>query len=196
MKPTPLSTRLLLLVFLSIPLAGCNYDWMEKSTLISPKSELLKKSKRAETPEPTKPTKPTKSTEPTKSPKGSVRSKIIYYAKLQGVPVCLALAVTAQESGFRCEAVGAAGELGPLQIKYASARMLGYRGGYKKLRNSCDTNILWGMNHLRLAYVRSGKDQWKTAFLHQQGPYAKSYRNKHARHYANSVTNLKSKHCS
>jgi soluble lytic murein transglycosylase-like protein len=43
-------------------------------------------------------------------------------AKRHGVPLSLALAVIHMESGGRCDARGRAGELGPLQIKPATAR--------------------------------------------------------------------------
>ena len=94
-------------------------------------------------------------------------SLIAASARKHGVPVKLALAVAKTESGFNCSARGAAGELGPLQIKPATARLIGYRGSYAALR-SCGAGLEWGMKHLALA-IRGG-GVWK----HNQGLGAKS----------------------
>jgi hypothetical protein len=83
-----------------------------------------------------------------------------------GVPVAIALKVAKHESGFNCQARGRAGELGPLQIKLATARGLGYHGSAAALR-SCGAGLDWGMKHLALA-IRGG-GIWK----HNQGLYAK-----------------------
>lgn len=87
-------------------------------------------------------------------------------ARRHGVPVRTALAVCFVESSFRCNAVGAAGELGLLQIKLATARMLGYRGSRNALKR-CSTGAYWGMKHLALAIRKGGV--WK----HNQGIGAK-----------------------
>ena len=121
-----------------------------------------------------------------KSAGNSVQAKIRTAARKHRVPVALALAVSHQESGHRCNIRGAAGELGPLQIKPASARGLGYRGSAKQLSKNCTAQIEFGMRHLSAAYSR-GKSCWKAAYLHNAGVYAKSYKIKSARHYANSV---------
>jgi len=84
-------------------------------------------------------------------------------AKRHGVPMKLALSVIMVESSGRCQVRGSAGELGPLQIKLATARGLGYRGSPTALR-SCGAGLEWGMKHLALAYNRCG-----TAVLHQVG---------------------------
>lgn len=118
---------------------------------------------------------------------GSVQKLVLQYASKHGVPACLALAVSQQESAHRCHVRGAAGEVGPLQIKPASARMLGYRGSTQALLNSCSLQVEWGMKHLYLAYSKGGQSSWRAAFRHNAGPYAKSYRNRHASSYANSV---------
>jgi soluble lytic murein transglycosylase-like protein len=94
-------------------------------------------------------------------------SLIAASARKHGVPVKLALAVAKTESGYNCSARGAAGELGPLQIKPATARLIGYRGSYAALR-SCGAGLEWGMKHLALA-IRGG-GVWK----HNQGLWAKS----------------------
>ena len=62
--------------------------------------------------------------------------RVAVAAKRHGVPLAVARAVIRMESGGRCEARGRAGELGPLQIKPATARGIGYRGPISGLRSS------------------------------------------------------------
>ncbi len=100
-------------------------------------------------------------------------------ARRFGVPISTALAVCRVESGFRCSAVGGAGELGLLQIKLATARGLGYRGSRRGLLN-CSTGAYWGMKHLAAAIRRGGV--WK----HNAGLGAKRP-NRMARKYARLV---------
>ena len=56
----------------------------------------------------------------------SVQTLVIKSAHRHGVPASLALKVVKVESGFNCTARGRAGELGPLQIKPATARGIGW----------------------------------------------------------------------
>ncbi len=100
-----------------------------------------------------------------------------------GVPVSTALAVCRLESGFRCSAVGRAGELGLLQIKLSTARGLGYRGSRRGLLG-CATGAYWGMKHLALAIRRGGV--WK----HNQGLGARRP-TASARSYARKVAALR-----
>jgi len=104
-------------------------------------------------------------------------------ARKHGVPLSTALAVCRLESGFRCTAVGRAGELGLLQIKLATARSLGYRGSRRGLLK-CSTGAYWGMKHLAMAIRRGGV--WK----HNAGLYAKRP-NRMARIYARKVAALR-----
>ena len=115
-------------------------------------------------------------------------------ARKQKVPVKLALAVTKKESGFKCHIRGRAGEVGPLQIKPTSARMVGYRGKISHLLKSCKLQVKWGMRHLALAYHRSGKNLYASAYRHNAGIYAKRLNNKYARRYARSVMKLMKKY--
>jgi soluble lytic murein transglycosylase-like protein len=88
-------------------------------------------------------------------------------ANRYGVSASLALKVVKIESGFDCQAQGSAGELGPLQIKPATARLLGYQGSISALQ-SCGAGLEWGMKHLAMA-IRGG-GIWK----HNQGLWAKA----------------------
>ncbi len=104
-------------------------------------------------------------------------------ARKFGVPLSTALAVCRLESGFRCSAIGRAGEMGLLQIKLATARGLGYRGSRRGLLG-CSTGAYWGMKHLSLAIRKGGV--WK----HNQGLGAKRP-SRAARIYARKVASLR-----
>lgn len=77
------------------------------------------------------------------------------YAKQYGVPVDLAHAVVKVESNFNPKARGSAGEIGLMQIKPATARMMGYSGGKAGLFDP-ETNIKFGMKYLAEAHELSG----------------------------------------
>jgi hypothetical protein len=94
------------------------------------------------------------------------RNLIIAAAERHGVPIDLALRVAEVESQCDCFARGSHGELGPLQIKPATAKMIGYQGPEGPLQ-SCNEGLEWGMKHLSLALRRGGV--WK----HNQGLWAK-----------------------
>jgi len=99
--------------------------------------------------------------------RSAVARRIAEVASRHGVPATLALAVARVESNMRCEARGRAGELGPLQIKPATARGLGYSGPAAAL-NSCGAGLEWGMRHLAVAYRQCGSAAGAAA-LHNRG---------------------------
>jgi len=107
------------------------------------------------------------------------RTMIIAAAQRHGVPISLALRVAEVESRCDCFARGTHGELGPLQIKPATARMIGYSGPEEALQ-SCGEGLEWGMKHLALALQRGGV--WK----HNQGLWAKQ-RNANGEKYEKTV---------
>lgn len=73
------------------------------------------------------------------------------YAASYGVPVALANAVISVESNYQPNTTGSAGEIGLMQIKFETARGLGYTGSREALYNP-DTNIRWGMKYLAGAH--------------------------------------------
>ncbi len=100
-------------------------------------------------------------------------SKIITkYAKAYGVPVDLAHAVVKIESNFNPKARGRAGEVGLMQIKPATARMMGYKGSVKNLYNP-DTNIQFGMKYLAQAHELGGGKTCGTILKYNAGHGAK-----------------------
>lgn len=75
---------------------------------------------------------------------------IARYASEYSVPIPLAHAVIQVESNYRPGIVGRAGEIGLMQIKPSTARMLGYSGSVAGLHDP-ETNIRFGMKYLSMA---------------------------------------------
>lgn len=104
---------------------------------------------------------------------GTTYSKIIdHYAVAYGVPVSLAHAVVKVESNYRPNVVGSAGEIGLMQIKPSTARMMGYSGTAKGLFNP-DTNIKYGMKYLAKAHNLGGGTTCGTILKYNAGHAAK-----------------------
>ncbi|CAH2395139.1 lytic transglycosylase domain-containing protein [Mesorhizobium escarrei] len=72
------------------------------------------------------------------------------YAVQMGLSVSLAHAVVRLESNYRPYALGRAGEVGLMQIKPATARMMGYAGSMTGLFDP-ERNIKYGMKYLAKA---------------------------------------------
>lgn len=94
------------------------------------------------------------------------------HAKKNGVPVSLARAVVKIESNYNASARGAAGEVGLMQIKPATARGMGYSGSTKNLYNP-ENNIAFGMKYLGEAYRRGGGTTCGAILKYNAGHYAK-----------------------
>ena len=99
-------------------------------------------------------------------------SLIQTYARTYGVPVDLAHAVVRVESNFNPKARGSAGEIGLMQIKPATARMMGYRGSAKGLFDP-ETNIKFGMKYLAMAHDLGGGTTCGTILKYNAGHGAK-----------------------
>lgn len=104
---------------------------------------------------------------------GSKYSQIIArHAQEHGIPIALANAVVRIESNFRPNARGRAGEVGLMQIKPATARMMGYSGSTKALYDP-ETNIRYGMKYLAKAHQLGGGDTCGTILRYNAGHAAK-----------------------
>ncbi len=77
------------------------------------------------------------------------------YAASYGVPEQLAHAVIWVESNYRVDALGNAGEIGLMQIKPDTARMMGYTGSIQGLYDP-EANIKFGIKYLAMAHKLSG----------------------------------------
>lgn len=94
------------------------------------------------------------------------------YAASYGVPASLAHAVIRVESNFRVDALGRAGEIGLMQIKPATARLMGYDGSEDDLYNP-ETNIKFGMKYLAKAHKLGGGTTCGTVLKYNAGHGAK-----------------------
>ncbi|OCP09392.1 MULTISPECIES: transglycosylase SLT domain-containing protein [unclassified Ensifer] len=115
-------------------------------------------------------------------------SLIKSYAKQYGVPVDLAHAVVKVESNFNAKARGSAGEIGLMQIKPATARMMGYSGSAKGLYDP-ETNIKFGMKYLAVAHELSGGTTCGTILKYNAGHGAKRM-NPVSKRYCGKVQNI------
>jgi hypothetical protein len=117
----------------------------------------------------------------------SYSSIIQTYAKSYGVPVDLAHAVVRVESNFNPKARGSAGEIGLMQIKPATARMMGYRGSAKGLYDP-ETNIKFGMKYIAMAHELGGGTTCGTILKYNAGHGAKRM-NPVSKRYCGKVQN-------
>lgn len=90
------------------------------------------------------------------------------YAKQNGVSVDLATAVVQIESNFNPRMRGTHGEVGLMQVKPATARMMGYSGTVKGLFDP-DTNIRIGMKYLAMAQTLGGGETCNTILKYNAG---------------------------
>jgi soluble lytic murein transglycosylase-like protein len=95
-------------------------------------------------------------------------SIIAKYATQNAVPVELATAVVQIESNFNPRMRGSAGEIGLMQVKPATARMMGYTGSVKGLYDP-DTNIRIGMKYLAMAQQLGGGPTCNTILKYNAG---------------------------
>ncbi|MBX3568422.1 MAG: transglycosylase SLT domain-containing protein [Rhizobiaceae bacterium] len=103
---------------------------------------------------------------------GDFDGMIRRHASENGVPLALAYAVVRVESAYRPNVRGSAGEVGLMQIKPATARLMGYRGGVGGLFDP-ETNIRFGMKYLGMAHRLGGGPTCRTILKYNAGHAAK-----------------------
>ncbi len=113
---------------------------------------------------------------------------IATYAQAFGVPIDLAHAVIRVESNFNPKARGSAGEIGLMQIKPATARMMGYDGSRAGLFDP-ETNIKFGMKYLAKAHRLSGGFTCGTILRYNAG-HGATRMNPVSRRYCGKVQTL------
>lgn len=119
-----------------------------------------------------RPANPASSSGDAAGPATSYSAIVARYAASYGVPVSLAKAVIKIESNYRPHMTGRAGEVGLMQIKPATARMLGYSGSVKGLYDP-ETNIKFGMKYLAMARELGGGTTCGTILKYNAGHAAK-----------------------
>jgi len=109
-------------------------------------------------------------------------------ARKHGIPVKLAHAVVRVESNYNPRARGSAGEIGLMQIRLGTARMLGYTGSAKGLYDP-ETNIRYGMKYLGGAHDLAGGSTCGTILRYNAGHAARRM-NPVSQRYCNKVARL------
>jgi soluble lytic murein transglycosylase-like protein len=99
---------------------------------------------------------------------GDLSALIEAKAKTHGVPLALAHAVVHVESQYNPKVTGRGGTHGLMQIKYATAKSMGYDGTIKELYDP-ETNLEWGMRYLGSAHRLAKGDVCGTVKRYQGG---------------------------
>jgi soluble lytic murein transglycosylase-like protein len=85
-----------------------------------------------------------------------------------GIPANLVRAVIRMESEWNQKLTGSAGEIGLMQLRYETAREMGY-GGTKGALYDAETNIRWGVKYLAGAYKLAHGDLCQTSLKYLAG---------------------------
>lgn len=102
------------------------------------------------------------------APSSALNDMIARHAQANGVPPALVHRVVHEESRYQARAVGRAGAMGLMQIKYSTARGLGYRGSAAGLLDP-ETNLMWGVRYLAGAYRMAQGDHDVARILYATG---------------------------
>jgi soluble lytic murein transglycosylase-like protein len=114
-----------------------------------------------------------RTTEPPRTPArarahdGALDAMIARHASASGVPVELVRRVVTRESGYNPRARNG-GALGLMQIKYATARSMGYSGPASGLLDA-ETNLTYAVRYLAGAYHAAGSNQGRAVALYASG---------------------------
>ena len=108
------------------------------------------------------------------APEGSLDERIAYYAALYDVPESLIRRSIRRESGYNPRARNGP-YWGLMQIRYDTARGMGYRGKPKGLL-SADTNLKYSARYLANAWIVSGGDPDRAIALYAGGYFYEAKR--------------------
>jgi soluble lytic murein transglycosylase-like protein len=98
-----------------------------------------------------------------------VAAAITEYSNLYGVPESLVHRIVKRESKYNPKARHG-GNLGLMQINYATARTMGYRGSAKGLLD-VDANLKYGVKYLAGAYLVAGGNTRRALGYYTGGYY-------------------------
>jgi soluble lytic murein transglycosylase-like protein len=90
------------------------------------------------------------------------------HANASGLPVAFARAIVRIESNFNPRATGSQREVGLMQIKYETARGIGFAGTREQLYDP-DTNLQWGMKYLAMSWKLGGSTPCGAVMKYQGG---------------------------
>jgi soluble lytic murein transglycosylase-like protein len=101
-----------------------------------------------------------------------VATLVVQEASYNGVDPAFALAIAKQESGLRCRVVSGHKAYGVMQIKFRTAKSVGYKGTPKGLLD-CKTGIKYGMIYLKLAVTKAKGNLCVASNYYNRGLYSK-----------------------
>jgi soluble lytic murein transglycosylase-like protein len=118
---------------------------------------------------------------------GDLDSMIARHAQAEGVPEALVHRVVTRESRYNPRAVGAGGAMGLMQIKYSTARAMGYTGSPAGLLDA-DTNLTYAVRYLAGAYRAARGNNDRAVMNYARGYYGGAKRAGFSPYQANAWT--------
>jgi soluble lytic murein transglycosylase-like protein len=103
------------------------------------------------------------------SERPSIDPLVAHHARMHSVPEALVHRVIKRESGYNPRA-SSRGNLGLMQIRYATARGMGYRGSPSGLLDA-NTNLTYAVPYLANAYKVAGGNHDRAVALYASGYY-------------------------
>lgn len=100
--------------------------------------------------------------------RAGLRALVQSEAIARDLPPEIAHAVVSVESGYRIRAVGDVGEIGLMQVRPSTARMLGFAGTARELFEP-EINIRYGVEYLSGAWRLGGQDICTTVMKYRAG---------------------------
>jgi soluble lytic murein transglycosylase-like protein len=108
------------------------------------------------------------------SDRATIDGLVAQHAKANGIPEALVHRIIARESGYNPRA-SSRGNLGLMQIRYATARGMGYTGTALGLLDA-NTNLAYAVPYLANAYKVAGGDSDRAVSLYSGGYYYEAKR--------------------
>src|SRR5215203_4339457 len=110
----------------------------------------------------------------TASERAQIDALVAQHAKAHGIPEALIHRIIKRESGYNPLASNR-GNLGLMQIRYATARGMGYRGSPSGLLDA-NTNLTYAVPYLANAYEVAGGNADRAVALYASGYYYEANR--------------------
>jgi soluble lytic murein transglycosylase-like protein len=108
------------------------------------------------------------------SDRATIDALVVQHARAHGVPEALVHRVIRRESGYNPRA-SSRGNIGLMQIRYATARGMGYRGPASGLLDA-NTNLTYAVAYLANAYKVAGGNPDRAVSLYAGGYYYEAKR--------------------
>jgi len=116
---------------------------------------------------------------------GDLDGMIARHAAAEGVPEALVHRVVIRESRYHPHVVGRGGAMGLMQIKYSTARAMGYTGSPSGLLDP-DTNLTYAVKYLAGAYHVAHGNSDRAVMNYARGYYASAKREGFSPYEANA----------